>query len=307
MGVETSPVAIQSGTSYSAELFRRGTFGFQLARSAASVVGSVAGGVVNLAIGDLIMSPPGSGMSVNIAVGEAIVPGSSTTTQSGYYLRVSGSTNLSVAASNPSNPRVDLVCASINDAAYTGSSNNGVLAVVTGTPTSGATLSNLTGAPALPTSSLLIGYILVPANASNIIAGDLGDHRVQVSSSLPAGAGQGIINGGLSGAENVNVVASAGSVTTLAATATAIGNDITLTSGDNLTVTMPAVAQGGFCWARVRQPSSGTTTNTVTFTSVKWPAGTAPTMSTGASVVDFYQFLSDGTAWEGFIGGQNIH
>lgn len=178
MAVEVSPFAIQAN-DYSAEITRRGTLGVFLARG--STIGSVAGGFANVTAGDMLMAAPVSGMSVNVAPGECVVPGSTSTTQGGYYLFVNSTTNLSIATANPSNPRIDLVCATINDATYSGSLNSGVLQVVTGTPTSGATLVNLSGAPALPTSSLLIGYVLVPAAASSIVAGDLGDKRVQLS------------------------------------------------------------------------------------------------------------------------------
>jgi hypothetical protein len=147
-----------------------------------------------------------------------------------------------------------------------------------------------------------------------------GSQVIGVSAGVPAWvtspsptlvAGQAIGVSGLTiavnGVESVNIVASsAGTTQTLAAVATDIGNDITLQSGDNLTVTMPTATRGAFCYCIVRQPASGTTTNTVTFTGVKWPGGTAPTMTTGASKYDRYDFVSDGTVWIGCITGQNF-
>jgi hypothetical protein len=120
-------------------------------------------------------------------------------------------------------------------------------------------------------------------------------------------AGQGITISGstieLAGTESVNVVATSGSSKTLAAPATDIGNDYTLSA--NCTFAMPTATRGGFCYAIVRQPASGGTyTYTATFTGVKWPGGTAPTMSTGVSAVDRYDFISDGTSWYGVISGQ---
>ena len=170
MAVESSPAFLQANT-YSAEITRRAV-NVSWQRNSSGNIGSVAGGVFGIG-SDLVMSAPSSGMTVNNATGEALVPGTSSTTQSGYYFRGSSTTNTSVAASNPTNPRIDLVCATVNDQGYVGSLNTGVIQVVTGTPTSGATLANLSGAPALPTSSLLIGYILVPANATSIITADL--------------------------------------------------------------------------------------------------------------------------------------
>ena len=82
------------------------------------------------------------------------------------------------------------------------------------------------------------------------------------------------------------------------------GNNLLLTSGSNLTLTMPPVLAGAFCWVKIAQPPSGTTTNTVTQATSKWPGGTKPTMSTGASATDRYDYWSDGTSWFGVITGQ---
>jgi hypothetical protein len=111
----------------------------------------------------------------------------------------------------------------------------------------------------------------------------------------------------MDGVESVNVVSSsAGTAQTLAAVGTSVGNDITLQSANNLTVTMPTATRGAFCYCIIRQPASGTTTNTVTFTGVKWPGGTPPTISTGASVIDRFDFVSDGTSWFGATTGQKF-
>jgi hypothetical protein len=165
--VENPPGFLQAGT-YSAEITRRAIM-FMLQRG--STVGSVAGGIV--AAGDCQVSPPGSGLSVSVSPGEVICPGSSSSSQSGYYCRVSATMSLTIATANGTNPRIDLVCATVTDAAYTGATNTFTVQVLTGTPTSGATLSNLSGAPSLPTSSLALGYVLVPTSATNIVSGDI--------------------------------------------------------------------------------------------------------------------------------------
>jgi hypothetical protein len=74
--------------------------------------------------------------------------------------------------------------------------------------------------------------------------------------------------------------------------------NLTLTSATALTVTMPTATAGKSFILMVRQPASGTAT-TVTFTSVKWPAGTAPTVTATLSRADFFAFFSDGTNWYG--------
>lgn len=169
-----SPGAFNQASSYSAEQTRRAIFS-PYARTAANTPGILVGGI--LSASDMQLSAPGSGLSVNISTGEAIVGGTEGGTQGGYYARNASTTNLTISTANPTNPRIDTVCVTIADAGYTEptgvSGNAAVLQVVTGTPTAGATLSNLNGKAALPGSSLLLGYVLVPAAASNIVSGDI--------------------------------------------------------------------------------------------------------------------------------------
>ena len=101
---------------------------------------------------------------------------------------------------------------------------------------------------------------------------------------------------GPNSAATVNVVAAAGA----AQTAKVGGNDFTLSA--NLTVTMPTAAAGSTCYVIVRQAAGGG--DTVTFTGVKWPGGTPPTISTGDNAVDIFSFVSDGTSWFGTTVGQ---
>ena len=163
MAVESTPGFLQNLT-YSAEVTRRSINSPMLLRG--STVGSAVGGLVNPS--DLQVTWASSGLTVSVSTGEAMVPGSSSTTQSAYYLRNAAPLTLSPAAANPSNPRIDLVAAEIADSTYTGATNTGSIAIITGTPTGGATLSNLNGSPSLPTSSLALAYVLIPAGATTI-------------------------------------------------------------------------------------------------------------------------------------------
>jgi hypothetical protein len=143
-----------------AELDRRARYAL-LQRGAS--VGSIAGGLVGE--GDLAITI-GTGLQIKIAAGECFVPGSSSATQSGYYILNSASLAKSIAAANETNPRIDRVVARVFDAAYTGAENKFEIEVLTGTPTSGANLTNLSGAAAQPTSSLTIGYVEVKAKGT---------------------------------------------------------------------------------------------------------------------------------------------
>ena len=98
-------------------------------------------------------------------------------------------------------------------------------------------------------------------------------------------------------------------VTNYVETLNAIGNSSTsktidLTTGTvqtvtltgNCTFTMPAV---GASKSFILILSTGAGGFTATFTSVKWPANTAPTITTTASRWDILTFVSDGTNWYG--------
>ena len=184
MSVETPGWVNESG-SYSSEQTRRAVFA-AYARTGANSPGIIAGGLISGT--DLQLSAPGSGLSVNVSTGECIIGGTEGVRQGGYYCLNESSANLTISAANPSNPRIDTVCATVSDSGYTepsgGSGNQWALQVVTGTPTSGATLTNLNGAASLPLSSLLLGYVLVPASASSITSGDILNVATIVLSSL---------------------------------------------------------------------------------------------------------------------------
>jgi hypothetical protein len=171
------------------------------------------------------------------------------------------------------------------------------------------TSSNATQQPVAIPSGIYVGpgagtvTSVTAANTTVDVAGTAAAPTVGVGTLV---AGQGVAtsdggNIGLAGKESVNVVAVGGAAQTLAAPATDIGNDITLSA--NLTVTMPAGVRGSYCWALLRQASAGGPF-TAAFTGVKWAAGLAPVMSAGASAVDLYYFEYDGTNWYGTVAGQ---
>ena len=76
---------------------------------------------------------------------------------------------------------------------------------------------------------------------------------------------------------------------------------ITLTG--NATITMPTATSGKSFILLLKQDATGS--RTVTWTTVKWPAGTAPTITSTASKQDIYSFFADGTNWYGTTVGQN--
>jgi len=77
----------------------------------------------------------------------------------------------------------------------------------------------------------------------------------------------------------------------------------TLTSSTACTFTMPAAVAGKSFVLFLKQATT-TGSGSATFTGVKWPDGTPPTISTTAGQMDILTFTSDGTNWYGtFIQG----
>jgi len=70
----------------------------------------------------------------------------------------------------------------------------------------------------------------------------------------------------------------------------------TVTMTGNCTFTMPTATAGK---SFILIASTGAGSFTATFTSVKWPNNTAPTLTTTASRWDIFTFVADGTYWYG--------
>lgn len=68
------------------------------------------------------------------------------------------------------------------------------------------------------------------------------------------------------------------------------------------TITMPTAGAGRSFIMYLRTGAGG---YTVTWSTVKWSGGTAPTLTSTASRMDIFSFFSDGTNWYGVVAGQN--
>lgn len=77
-----------------------------------------------------------------------------------------------------------------------------------------------------------------------------------------------------------------------------------LTLTGNCTFTFPTATAGKSFMLLLKQDATGS--RTVTWpAAVKWPSGTAPTITSTASKGDKYVFTADGTYWWGSVAGQN--
>jgi len=95
--------------------------------------------------------------------------------------------------------------------------------------------------------------------------------------------------------ESVVAIGNSGTSQTLSLTS---GTVQTVTMTGNCTFTMPTATAGKSFILIATQ--DGTGSRTATFTSVKWPAGTAPTLTTTATTgVDILTFVANGTSWFG--------
>jgi hypothetical protein len=157
MALQTTPFVLQ-GASTGANIFRQSV-------NAAFLTGGI------LAVGELAVTAQSSpNMTVAVAPGRAKVVGSSATapagmswtTQSMYDVLNDASTNVTISSADSTNPRIDLVYIQVQDAFYTGSANQAVLAVATGTP--GVSPS----APSTPVNAIALATVAVAANATTI-------------------------------------------------------------------------------------------------------------------------------------------
>ena len=162
MTVKNPAVFLQAG-SHPAEDVRRAFDVF---------IGAGSEGYVST--GDLLVAESDTpAMSVQIAGGRALVQGTESTYSGVYMVENRGVASATIAAADVSNPRIDIVCATIEDSAYSGATDAWSISVTTGTAAASPV------APSLPSNSLLLCTVAVAAAASSIVDANLTDGRVQ--------------------------------------------------------------------------------------------------------------------------------
>ena len=181
-----------------------------------------------------------AGMSVRVASGWAAIVGTTTTNMGVYTIFNDATETLTITTADPTNPRIDLVCATVRDAFYSGANNDVIFQVIAGTPAGSPV------APALPANSISLATVAVGAAVTQINTGNITDTRVDVTTNLSGDissvtAGAGLTGGGSSGA-----VTLAASVATNAQTGTSYtlaladnGKLVTLANSSPVAVTIP--------------------------------------------------------------------
>ena len=124
------------------------------------------------------------GMSVFVSSGWAAIVGNYQANMGTYIAYNDATVTLTVTTSNPTLPRIDLVVATVNDAYYTGSTNNVVFQVIAGTPAASPTV------PATPTNSIALAQIAVAANATQILNANITNYNTQATTNLSLGTPQ---------------------------------------------------------------------------------------------------------------------
>lgn len=130
--------------------------------STIGVRGGVTGGA-GLAVG------ASSGMNVSVQPGSFVVPNTATPVAGGYSATLAQSGTLTVLTADPSNPRIDIVVASVTDNGS--STSSGQVQIITGTAAASP------APPAPPANSITLAQIAVPALAASITAGNITDTR----------------------------------------------------------------------------------------------------------------------------------
>jgi hypothetical protein len=168
MPLRNPPSWLQNG-SHPAENDRLST---QAIYATSGIVGSSSVAVTQAAV---------PAMAVQVAAGWGAIVGNFTTNMGAYQFYNDAATQLTVTTANPSNPRIDRVVVTVNDAFYTGASNNVTFQVIAGTPAGSPV------APATPLMSLSLATIAVAAGATSITNANITDTRVNVTTNLPVG------------------------------------------------------------------------------------------------------------------------
>lgn len=133
------------------------------------LTGSTIGVMAGVLGGAGLKVTPGGGMTVSVAPGSFAVPAGSPAA-GGYTSTLATSGTLTVQTADPSNPRIDIVVAFVNDLGT--SSSSGAVEIITGTAAASPS------APSAPASSVTLAQLTIPAGTSTVTSGMIADKRL---------------------------------------------------------------------------------------------------------------------------------
>lgn len=147
--------------------------------------GTVQAGVWDAGDFKVTQRAAGANMSVDVAVGFALVSANDPGNAGLYHVQNDATFNVTLqtngaawAVGSGTNPRIDRVVLLINDTTDGGDASDvPTIAVVQGTATAGATLDNLLGASAVPNGALLLADALMPTSSTTVTTANIRDRR----------------------------------------------------------------------------------------------------------------------------------
>ena len=153
-------------------------------RRAMGVLSDDGSGVYDKAGGELLVAESDTpAMTVQVAGGRCVIVGTEGTYQGSYFCENRGAaTGVVVTAADPTDPRIDLVVAKVEDSAYSGATDAWSIAVVAGTPASSPV------APSAPANSIPLASIAVAAAATTILDANITDTRTALPAAYRVGA-----------------------------------------------------------------------------------------------------------------------
>lgn len=146
------------------------------AHSAAVAAMTAGGGHGVVGSGDFAVTQNGTpNMSVNVAAGYAFVrSGGSASILVGIYALLNDATvNVSISASDPTNPRIDLVIVQVRDSNYGEAASDERITVVAGTPAASPAVPSLTSYP----NCVVLAQVAVAAAVTTIVTANITDKR----------------------------------------------------------------------------------------------------------------------------------
>ena len=129
---------------------------------------------------NLVRAQASPNMSVIVHRERFFIPGTEDTDQGVYHGFNDADLTVTIAAASPTLPRIDIICASIQDSFYSGGSNQFNLGAITGTPASSPV------PPTAPANSITIANIAVAANATSVTNANI-TNNATVATSTPIG------------------------------------------------------------------------------------------------------------------------